>query len=993
MDQLTRFKITNQISNMMKRLLLAILPLLLCCAELYAQSRLITGKVLSKNGVPVENVTVHLKGTTNGTRTDASGLFKITTSEKSATLTISCTGYQTKDITADETFLTIFIEAVSKDLNEVVVIGYGTARKKDLTGAVSLVTSKEFVKGAVTTPEQLIAGKVPGVQITSNSGQPGSGSRIRIRGGTSLNASNDPLIVIDGVPVDNNGISGAANPLSLINPNDIESFTILKDASASAIYGSRAANGVILISTKKGDAGNEFKINFSSLNSLSVKKGEIDVLSGDEFRALVNKKGTAAEIALLGTANTNWQDEIYQTAFSTDNNISLSGGINRLPYRFSFGYMDQDGILKRSNLKRNSASLNLSPKFFKNHFSVNTNLKYSHVNSFFANQDAIGAAVFFDPTKPIYSGNNLYGGYYEWLYNGALNGLATKNPLGLLNLNENKGTANRFIGNAQLDYKFHFLPDLRANLNFGLDKSNGSGTSFVPAEAASAFTRQGVSSQYEQNKQNKLFEFYLNYVKDIKAIKSRIDLVGGYSWQDWITKSPAFADYKADGTTVFRPAGIPVETQNTLISFYGRLNYALMERYLLTLTMRRDGSSRFSKENRWGNFPSVAAAWNIIDEPFMKNNRLFSSLKLRLGWGITGQQDGIGDYAYQSNIFYGDNTAQYQFGNSYNIIARPQGYDANLKWEETESRNIGLDVGLADSRVNLSFDYYQKNTSDLLAVVPAPAGTNFTNRILTNVGSIKNRGLEFSLNLIPIQTKDLKLSLSYNLTYLITNNITRLQLINDPAYPGAETGSIGLNGNVQINSVGYRPNTFWLYKQIHDQSGKPIEDAYVDKNNDAVINSLDKFWLQTPDPKVFMGFSANLSYKKFTAGFTVRASLGNYMYNMVKANSSIWQDVSTGQNFLSNANAEILYSDFTRRQTWSDYNLEKASFLRMDNAYLNYNIGKVLKGKGELSINFNCQNVFVITPYSGLDPEINGGIDGAIYPRPRTYTFGFNLNF
>jgi iron complex outermembrane receptor protein len=958
-----------------------------------AQGRVVTGKITdSKDGAPVVGATVMPKGSSAGTTTGADGSFSLTVPDNTNTLVITSVGYGMREVAITGNTLEISLTNTKAVLNEVVIIGYGTARKKDLTGAVAVVGQKDFVRGPITTPEQLIAGKVPGVQITPNNGMPGSGSRIRIRGGTSLNASNDPLIVIDGVPLDNGRIDGAPNPLSLINPNDIESFNILKDASAAAIYGSRAANGVILITTKKGSAG-KMKVSFSSLNSISTKTGEIDVLSTEQFRTLVNQRGSASDKSLLGTDNTMWQDEIYQSAFATDNNIALSGGLAKIPYRLSLGYLNQDGILKGSNLARTSVSLNLSPKFLDNHLGVNANVKYSNSKNTFAYQNAIGAAVLFDPTKPIYSGKPEYGGYWEWLTSGTtLNGTAQRNPIGLLNDRDDNSSVNRFIGNLQLDYKFHFLPDLRANLNLGMDKSKGEGDVFVPAYAAQAYTRGGIMNHYEQESDNKLLEFYLNYAKELESIKSRIDVIGGYSYQDWITKRPAFPDLRADGS-VFRPAGTPFETQNTLVSFYGRLNYALMDRYLLTFTMRRDGSSRFSEANRWGNFPSAAFAWKLSDENFLSNSKLISNLKLRVGWGITGQQDGIPDYGYQSNIFYGDSAAQYQLGSSFTPVARPQGYDENLKWEETESRNIGVDIGFADNRYNFTIDYYEKETSDLLAVVPAPAGTNFTNQILTNVGSTENKGLEFGLNVIPVRNQNFTLDLGYNITYIIQNEITKLQLVNDPNYLGAETGSIGINGNVQIHSVGYRPSSFFLYRQVYDSKGKPIENVYEDQNEDGLINERDKYRVKNPESNVFMGFFANATYKKFGAGFSMRANLGNYMYNNVKAGTGIWQNISTGGGFLNNAHADILVSGFNARQTWSDYYLQNASFLRMDNLYFNYDFGKVTRHDVNLRLSFNIQNVFVITEYDGLDPELSGGIDGSIYPRPRMFALGVNLDF
>jgi iron complex outermembrane receptor protein len=905
---------------------------------------------------------------------------------------ITSVGFVEREVSISGSNMDITLTSSTSALNEVVVIGYGTSRKKDLTGAISTVTQKDFVKGPITTPEQLIAGKVAGVQVTPGSGVPGAGSTIRIRGGTSLSASNDPLIVIDGVPVANGGISGSPGALGMINPNDIESFNVLKDASAAAIYGSRAANGVILITTKKGSAG-RLRVSFSTLNSISEKTGEVDVLSANQFKAIVNAKGSATDKSLLGTNSTNWQDLIYHNAFATDNNLALSGGFAKIPYRLSLGYLNQDGILKGSNLARTSASLNLSPKFLDNHLSVNANAKYSYNKNTFANEGAIGAAVYFDPTKPVYSGKTDFGGYYEWLYPGTtLNGLATKNPVGLLEERSDKSNVNRFIGNVQIDYKMHFLPDLHANLNLGIDKMHGEGNVFVPATAASDFSRGGRKNHYEQDKKNELFEFYLNYAKDLKQYKSTIDITAGYTWQYWNTSTPAFPDLKADGS-VFKAAGTPGYTENNLISFYGRLKYSFMDKYLLTATLRRDGSSRFSPEDRWGNFPSINGAWRINQENFLKDNTVLSNLKLRLGWGITGQQDVNSDYGYQSAIFYGDSAAQYQFGNGYVPVARPQAYDKHLKWEQTESENVGLDFGFANNRYNFSVDYYIKNTSNLLAVVPTAAGTNFSNQVLTNIGSTKNQGLEFGLNVTPVAKRDFTLDLGYNLTWLIQNEITRLELVHDPNYPGTEVGSIGINGNVQINSVGYKQNVFWLYQQVYDAKGKPIEAVFVDQNKDGIINQFDKVRSKSPFPPLYMGFTANASYKKFGAGFSMRGNFGNYMYNNVKAGSAIWQNISTGQNYLSNAQSDILVSGFNNRQTWSDYYLQNASFVKMDNIYVNYNFGRAGRYISGLRLSFNVQNAFVITKYDGLDPEVFGGIDGAIYPRPRMFALGLNADF
>ncbi len=960
-----------------------------------AQDKVISGRVTDNNSQGIQGVSVTVKGTSSGTSTDAAGAFKLSVPAGATTLVFSSVGFQTHeaDITNSSNLSIVLQTGASAAMNEVVVVGYGTARKKDLTGSVTAIGAKEFNKGPITTPEQLIAGKVAGVQITSNGGAPGAGSRIRIRGGSSLNASNDPLIVIDGVPVDNGGISGAANPLAFINPNDIESFNILKDASAAAIYGSRAANGVIIITTKKGSRG-PLKVSVNSIQSISERTGSMDVLTADEFRNVVNATGTQAQKDLLGGFNTNWQDQIFQTAFSSDNTVSLSGAVGKLPFRASVGYLSQNGILKTSKLDRISGSLNLSPKFLDNHLSVDLNLKASQNKSRFADQGAIGAAVAMDPTKPVYDKSNTeLGGYWEWLdpQTGNPNTLATRNPLSMLEQRNDKSDAFRSIGNIQVDYKFHFLPELRANVNVGYDYSKGEGTVIRPKTLASAFFIQGERSQYEQTKTNKLFEFYLNYAKDLKALKSRVDATAGYTYQDWITDAPAFPVVQGIGTL---PAGIPFKTQNTLISFFGRANYNYDDRLLLTGTLRRDGSSRFSPDTRWGLFPSVALAWRLNNESFLKNSHVVSDLKLRLGYGVTGQQDiNSGDYPYLPRYTYSDQTALYQFGAEYFNTLRPEGYDANIKWEETQTLNAGLDFGFFNNRLTGSIDVYQKKTKDLLAVIAVPAGSNLTNRLLTNVGNIENKGIEFVLGGTPIQKKDFRWDANFNITYN-QSEITNLSKVADNSFNGYEVGGIagGVGNNIQIHSVGYNPSAFYVYKQVYDVKGQPVEGLYADLNGDGVVTDKDKYRYKSPEARVFLGFSSQFTYKKFFGSFTMRANLQNYVYNNFASNNGAYKAFSF-PNYLTNMSRSVLDSRFNNFQLFSDYYIENASFLRMDNINVGYNFGRVWNDAVGVRVTATVNNAFVITKYSGLDPEISGGIDNNFYPRPRVYSLGVNLDF
>ncbi len=853
----------------LRHLLLYSIAFLLCFSS-FAQERKITGRVTDPQNEPLVGVTVSVKGKPVSTTTDVNGAFSINASVQDI-LIFTSVGFESIETTAGTDNLAIKLNIAIGNLNEVVVVGYGTTRKKDLTGAVSTVNAKDFNKGAITTPEQMIAGKVAGVSIISNGGAPGSGSTIRIRGGSSLSASNDPLIVIDGVPLDNSGISGSANPLSLINSNDIESFTILKDASAAAIYGTRASNGVIIITTKKGKSGG-VKVSFSSVNSIAAITKKVDVLSADQFRTIVNAKGTAVQKAMLGSANTDWQDEIYQTAFATDNNISVSGGIKNLPYRFSVGYQNQDGVLKTDNLQKTSLGLVLNPTFFDNHLKVDINLKGSFQKSFFANTGAIGAAISFDPSQSVYATikKERFGGYYEWLDATSVTGLmalAGRNPVGLLLQRENIGNPQRGIGNIQFDYKVHFLPDLHIKLNMGYDLSEGKGTTFVPDSAASGYLAGGTggeNNQYRQTKKNSLLEFYLNYVKELKSISSRIDVTAGYSYNNYRTTNYNFASYNAKGVKYPNsdPAFAFNKPEHTLISYFGRANYAFKDRYLLTATVRRDGSSRFAPVNRWGLFPSVALAWKIKDESFLKNNKIVSDLKLRLGYGVTGQQDGIGDYDFLSYYALSSTTASYQFGSTFYQGFRPGGFYANRKWEETATTNLAIDFGFLNNRITGSVDFYYKKTTDLLNNVPQPAGTNFSAFIVANVGDMENKGVEFNINAQPVVTKNLTWETGFNITYN-KNTITNLTVVpKDVNYPGVPTGGIagGIGGGfAQIHAVGYSKNTFNLFKQVYDANGKPAEGVFVDKNGDGIINQNDLYKGKSAVPKVFMGFTTGVN--------------------------------------------------------------------------------------------------------------------------------------
>ncbi len=961
----------------------------------YSQVKTISGKVTDAgNGEMLPGVSVVVKGTTKGAATNFDGDYKIDV-EANQTLIFSFIGYIPQEVVVgNENVINVKLAQSIESLEEVVVIGYGSVKKQDATGSVQAVSSDDFNPGAIVTPESLISGKVAGVQITSGGGSPGEGATIRIRGGSSLSASNDPLFVIDGVPVDNDGIAGMKNPLSTIYPGDIETFTVLKDASATAIYGSRASNGVVIITTKKGMKGNPLKINYNQYFSVSTPIEQIPSLSPDAFRTLVTDLYGANSNAtkLLGTTDTDWQDEIYQTALGIDHNLSLTGNIKDLPFRASIGYTNQEGILKTDGMARWTGAVGFNPSFFDDHLRVNLNLKGMLINNEFANRGAIGAWSF-DPTQQIREQNN-YGGYFYWKQpSGEPAALASDNPVALLNLTDDQANVQRSLGNIQLDYRFHFLPDLWANLNLGYDLSNSEGTSYIPDYAPWSYDKLkggGNDTKYTQDKKNILLDFYLNYVKDIETIDSRIDVMGGYSWQHFWREGTSLSK-NAKGTVTY--SDTDYETESYLVSFFGRLNYTFKDRYLLTATLRDDGTSRFSPETRWGLFPAVALAWKLIDEPFMAKQNILSDLKLRAGYGITGQQNiNSGDYPYLPQYTYGEETAQYQFGNKYYTTIRPEGYDANIKWEETTTYNIGLDYGFIDNRITGAIDFYKRKTNDLINFIPVPAGTNLSNYILTNVGNLENQGIEFSINAMAISKKDLTWEIGFNAAYQKTE-ITKLTANEDPNYIGVETGGIGGIGNtIQIHTVGYPPNSYFVYEQVYDEAGKPIEGLFVDRNGDKVITIDDRYRYKKPTPDVFMGFSTKLNYKNWDFALNGRVSLGNYVYNNVWSGQS-YQYVYQSTGVLNNAHEIANYIKFQNVSPWSDYFVQNAAFLKLDNMNFGYTFTNFYNHRMKIRLYGTAQNLFTLTEYEGLDPEIADGIDNYFYPRPRTFTFGVNIDF
>ncbi len=975
--------------------------LLLVPLSLFAQ-KAITGKVTDKNsGAELPGVNVIIKGTKKGTVTDFDGKFSLSDVKNGDILVISYVGYTSTEVsvTSNQNY-TIALSESTQSLEEVVIIGYGQVRKKDATGSVTTIGADDLNKGPIVSPQQLLTGKSAGVQITSDGGSPGANSTIRIRGGSSLIATNDPLIVIDGIPVSGGGIAGLSNPLSVVNPNDIDSFTVLKDASATAIYGSRASNGVIIITTKKGKATEEMKVSYSGNISVGEVVKTVDVLTAKEFRQLVYDNGTNAQIALLGNANTDWQDEIYRTSVSTDHNVTLNGSNGGVNYRGSLGYSNQNGVLLTDNLQRFSYAVSLNKYFFDNHLKVDLNSKTAVIKQRFANGGAIGSAVAMDPTKSVRGGNLKYGDYFQWLQTNNLPIAigATRNPVALLEQQLNKSSVTRTISNLQLDYKFHFLPELKANLNLGLDKSDSGGSDLVSDKSVGTVlldgTNLGYYGEYGQNKEDKLLDFYLNYVKEIPSIKTKVDVMAGYSYQDFSGKGFNLLDIQ--NPTLTREDTYDFDPEN-LQSYFGRLNLSIADKYLLTLTYRTDGTSRFYYSGEsWGKFPSAAFAWKIGDENFLTNSKVISDLKLRLGWGITGQQ-GI-PTAFPALELYNISTptAMYQLGNTFYNTARPQPYNKLIKWEETTTYNTGLDFGLFNN-INGTVDVYYRETNDLLNFVPYPGGANLSNAGYANVGQLVNKGIEVTLDATPVKTDDLSLNVAMNFTYN-NSEIKKLTTNNDPSYEGIPVGGIagGVGNTIQRHTVGYAPNTFFLYQQVYYANGVPAEGVYVDRNGDGTISNADKYRVEKPAADYFFGFNTNLTYKDFDLSMAWRGSIGNFMYNNVDSDRGYQLNTLRYLNVLNNSVHNLLESQFIDGGTnryLSDYYLQDASFLKLDNITLGYNLGNVSSCIKNMKLYGSVQNVLTITKYDGLDPEIFGGIDNNLYPRPRTFLLGVNLDF
>ena len=966
--------------------------------NVYAQTTMVEGLVVDGNKEPVIGASVMVKGMQIGTATDFDGRFSVKVPESNSILVISYVGCETREIAANSPELQsgVVLRESAQNLDEVVVIGYGSVKKSDATGSLVAIKPDDFNKGNRVTAQDALVGKVAGVNVVTGSGAPGSGATIRVRSGASLSASNDPLIVIDGVPVDNSTIEGSSNIIGSLNPDDIETFTVLKDASATAIYGSRASNGVIVITTKKGT--DRLAVNYSSNYSVSTVANKLDVLTADEFRAFVPTVTGVPSNPSFGSANTDWQDEIYRAAFGTEQNLSVSGKVKPInsPYRVSLGYTNQNGIIKNNNYQRLSFGGNIAPSLLDDHLTANINLKVSYENNKMVDNSVVNNALRYDPTRPVMTGSPTAStdpglGYFIWTNESGPMAIQTDNPMAQLELTDQSNKVVRSIGSAAIMYKIHGLEDLKLNVNLGYDVLESKYNKDVPELAGMMYTQHqkdgtGLMQRGVQNKRNYLLDAFANYDKTIS--KHTFGIMAGYGWQHFWRKYNLSTD-DPQGNQLL--SDTHYETEYYLLSFYGRANYSYDDRYLATVTLRSDASSRFAKGNRWGIFPSAALAWRIIQENFLKEQSVLSDLKLRLGYGVTGQQDILNDYPYMTTFTVSYPESSYQFGNTWYNTYRPNGYDSDIKWETTTTWNAGFDYGFLGNRIYGSIDYYKRYTKDLLNTINVISGTNYSSVITTNIGKMENQGVEFSINAVPVRTDDFEWTVGFNYTWN-DSKITKLNMI-DTGQNFVQTGAISGTGKyVQVFMVGERPYTFYLCKQAYDENGKPLEGQYVQPDGSVSSNEYRYATGKSALPTSYIGFNTRFSYKNWDLALSGHGSFGNYVYNYVAADQYV-QSVYSDQGSYSNILQSTANTGFQTQQLYSDMWLENGSFFRFDNITLGYTFDKLWNDNSRLRLTASVSNIATITGYSGIDPELPDGLDREVYPRPRTYTFGVNLTF
>lgn len=988
----------------------------------FAQDIAVNGLVKDAAGEPIIGATVRIDGQSGGAVTDFDGNFTLN-APKGSTLSISYVGYATKQVAAAAN-LVVTLEEDTKALNEVVVIGYGTAKKEDLTGSVTAMNPDELSKGITNNASDMLVGKVAGVDVVTAGGTPGAGAQIRIRGGASLSASNDPLYVIDGLVIDNNTAKGMSNVLAMVNPNDIETFTVLKDASATAIYGSRASNGVIIITTKKGRSGQKPKFSYNGDVTLSVIGKKYDVLDADGYKKLVSSID-GLDATKLGNDDTNWQDRIFRQAISTHHSISMSGGFKNMPYRLSLGYDHDKGIVETSWMRRLNVGLNLAPSFLDNHLRFNITAKFMHEKDRYADAGgAIGNALSMDPTRPVRTDDPAYqftGGYYQnlvnasfvndptWLY--TINSNSPQNPVALLNMKSTMANANDVSGNIEVDYKIHGFEDLHLHASLGSQYTSTFQSDDISPYSFSNnyYGWHGMTYYWKYNIVGNVYAQYAHTfgahgidimagAEDSHYHRSGYNEGQGTDFQTGDAFNPAYR-FNPD-TKVYETEWA---THNSLVSYFGRFNYNLLERYLLTVTFRADGSSRFAKGNKWGYFPSAAFAWRISNEPFMKQaSTWLNDLKLRIGWGKTGQQNGIDDFYYAPLYVPSNGHAMYPFGQNYNTTTRPNKYNTDLTWEKTTTWNAGIDFSALNNRFIVNLDGYYRKTTDLLATIDNMAMTNFGDQLLKNIGSMENYGLELSFDVKPIVTKDFTWALTYNVGWN-HNEITALNAGASDYVWVSDKITRGNNTRIQQNKVGKPVNSFFVYQQAYNADGKPIEGVVVDRNADGKIDDSDRYYYKSPAPDVTMGLTTKFLYKNWDLSASFHASLGNYVYyDFLSRNAIISASGLYSNNAFSNKSPEAValgWTGTTAVQNYlSDYFVRNASFVKCSNITLGYTFPSLVTTRTGIKtldgrVFFTWQNPFMITNYDGIDPEVANGIDSNPYPRPMSFQLGVNLNF
>lgn len=965
-----------------------IVLLLLASTTSFSQSSL-SGTVTDANSKqPIPGVNIIIEGTNKGTTTDFDGNYILSNINLNEVIAFSYVGYTTQTVPyTGQNTINIALEEGGTQLDAVLLIGYGSTTEQDATGSIELISTEDFNQGAVISPELLISGKSPGVRITPGGGAPGEGAEIRIRSGSSLSGNNSPLIVVDGIPLDQRGVQGVRNQLNSINPNEIKDFVILKDAAATSIYGSRASNGVILITTKTGSKNSDLKLEYDFKGSVGNIIDKVDVLDYYEFKNVLRQQPNI-DATLLGTTPTDWQDQIYQTSYGVIHNITASQGFDNFYYRINYNYTGQSGVLKTDNYQRNALNFSLNHDFLDNSLKLAVTSKNILDQNDWADQGAIGAAIAFDPTQRIYEAGSYFGGFFEFRTSDTQEQTqATRNPVALLKLYDSEGKSWRNISNFNIDYKFKdLIPELKFNLNAGIDYAKNEGSSFRPKYAAANNQNIDAVGEYSGVNKNLLLDFYFNYKKDIEKLNTEVDLTAGHSYQEFLIYNDN--TYTESNATVVEPRTI---NRNSLESYFARASFNIADKYLVSASMRRDGSSRFNEDNRWSFFPSISLGWKLHEETFLSEFEKLNQLKLRLGYGVTGNQEIGSNYGYLGIYSPSQQGARYQFGNQFYNTLRPEEFDENLKWEELRTYNAGIDFGFFNNRLSGTIDAYYRETEDLLATVPVPAGANLSDQLVTNVGATTSKGIEIGINGTIIKTEDFNWDMNYNITFQDLE-ITKLSLGDNPDFFIAQGGISGGVGNtIQIWKAGYDPTTFFAYRQVYNEAGKPIEGAYVDVNGDNEITEADKQAYKKATPDYYMGFTNSISYKNLDLSFTFRGSFGTYMYNNTQSsNGFVTAGTVTPQAYYSNLNASVLETNFQNSQVFSDYYIQSADFVKLDNVSLGYFIPG---DKVDFRVSLTATNLLTITDYKGLDPEISGGIDNNFYPRSRTFVLGFNFQF